>query len=507
MKKIVFLLISFQISLSLSAQIKGDYLWILGQDRTPSSADLGYRLDFNTIPFEPVEYNNGHGFDGNNASICDEEGNLLFWSNGCSVINTDGQVMPNGDSINYNFWFELFWGGECTGYPGTQNIMILSDPGNEEGYYMLHKPRVYYPNTKDTSRLQYSYIDMELDNGKGDVVYKNIPLHNRDNFLSSYLTAINHSNGTDWWVVQPFVEDSAFFILRIDETGVHRQPNQNTHQYFNLNRTSASGTAQFSPDGTKYAIYNYYDNINLYDFDRTTGQFSNHQKIIIEESPNDSLFIFGSIEWSPNSRFIYTTAEITLHQIDTWEADIQSNGIRLVGEYDGSLDPFPTTFHLMAQAPDCKIYMCPTSSTTAYHVINNPDELGEACNFVQNGLNLPRTSTTACFPNFPRFRVDEVDKCDPSILTVLGEPVWYSRELSIYPNPTSGECKIIIPEEVEGVLEIRDQVGQLVKRISPNSWEREIDLNLQVAGSYEVLFYPKDNKDKIIYEGKIVVVE
>jgi hypothetical protein len=57
-----------------------------------------------------------------------------------------------------------------------------------------------------------------------------------------------------------------------------RLANQNTHQYFDRFRSSASGTAKFSPDGTKYAIYNYYDQLHVYDFDRETGHLSNHQK-------------------------------------------------------------------------------------------------------------------------------------------------------------------------------------------------------------------------------------
>lgn len=505
--KIIYAILFLQISLGLSAQVKGDFLWVLGFDYPANSPnENGYRINFNDVPLTVDATNNTYPFDQNNASICDEEGNLLFWSNGCSVVNADFQLMPNGDSINYNYWFDLVWGGNFgSGYPGRQDIMILPDPGNLEGYYLFHKSNVFYANAKDSIGFQHSYIDMSLDNGKGDVTYKNIQLHDRDNFMSSYLTAINHSNGSDWWVIQPFVEDSSFFVLKIDETGIHRQPDQNTNHYFTLDLSSAAGTAKFSPDGTKYAIYSYNDNLHIYDFNRATGQFSNHQEVVIFEEPDPSLFYFASVEWSPNSRFVYTAATLTLHQVDTWESDINSAGIRLVGEYDGSLDPFPTTFSLMAQGPDCKIYMSPGSSTTAYHVINSPDELGLDCDFVQNGLNLPRTSSRSCFPNFPRFRVDEEEKCDPSIVTMLGEPVWYRRDLSVFPNPSSGRFYIALPEGIEGVLEIRDITGKLVESRNPMLWERELTIDLKETGTYEVLFYPTMNEERILYEGKVIV--
>ena len=49
--------------------------------------------------------------------------------------------MPHGDSINAGLFFDYYWRGMCRlGYPGTQNLIILPDPGYEAGYYILHIP-------------------------------------------------------------------------------------------------------------------------------------------------------------------------------------------------------------------------------------------------------------------------------------------------------------------------------------------------------------------------------
>jgi hypothetical protein len=95
------------------------------------------------------------------------------------------------------------------------------------------------------------------------------------------------------------------------------------------------------------------------------------------------------------------------------EDDLE-DGLELIDTFNGVNDPFPTIFYLMALAPDCKIYMCSTSSTNTYHVINNPNGKGQDCDFVQQGIQLPFVSATATMPNFPRFRVDEEEKCHPS---------------------------------------------------------------------------------------------
>ena len=121
---------------SLSAQ-KQDYYWPFGFNvlNDPDFASL--EIDFNEDVFEVGIRNAGLEFDQNNASICDAEGNLLFYTNGCAVANRHHQVMPRGDSINEGIFFDQFWRGDCSfGYPGQQNIMILQDPADELGYYI-----------------------------------------------------------------------------------------------------------------------------------------------------------------------------------------------------------------------------------------------------------------------------------------------------------------------------------------------------------------------------------
>jgi len=98
--------------------------------------------------------------------------------------------------------------------------------------------------------------------------------------------------------------------------------------------------------------------------------------------------------------------------------------------------------------------MTPSSSSDSYHVINKPNEKGTACDFVQRGIQLPFTSSIANLPNFPKFRVDEEEKCDPTIGTVFGEDVYYRRELSIFPNPAKTNISICIEKQKNNKLPI-----------------------------------------------------
>lgn len=105
---------------------------------------------------------------------------------------------------------------------------------------------------------------------------------------------------------------------------------------------SAAGFARFSPDGTTYAYYNENDHLRFYDFNRSTWELSNEVNVQVNQATDD--IIFTGIEFSPNGRFIYEAYRLQVWQVDTWEADIQSDGIRKVTEWDGTLNPLPTTF-------------------------------------------------------------------------------------------------------------------------------------------------------------------
>lgn len=507
------LFLFFLAFLTVSSQSKQDYIWLFGIDRLPEPGNQSYRFDFNIKPFEIQKANNGLGINSNNASICDKNGNLLFYTNGCAILNRNAEIMPNGDSINADKWKEIFnWDNCDLGYPGFQDIIILNLPNDENLFYILHKPYKFNGfGEKDSIHLLYTIVDMSLDNGLGDVVEKNVDFYTENNSLVSYLSAIRHQNGEDWWGIQPIAEDSIFLTFRINEKGINREDDQFADFHFTRKKSSASGTAKFSPDGTKYVLYNYNDQLQIYDFDRATGILSNHQKIEIydEDSIDVEDIRFSSVEWSPNSRFIYTASRDELHQIDTWEDELQDE-VRLIDVYDGTQNPFRNTFFLMAQGPDCRIYMCSTSGNQTYHVINKPNEKGLACDFAQNGLVLPYEAGFGSMPNFPRWRVDEEDKCDSTIVSVFGDYVWYRRDLEVYPNPSSGIFNVKMPDGFAGgVMVVTDINGQILyqENISGILQEKQINISNMPTGRYNVEVYLDRNVDRVFYGVQVVKVE
>jgi len=495
---------------SISSQSKQDYYWGFGSDQDPLPGLQATEFDFNITPFEPrVRQGSDQAlrFDQNNASICDKEGNLLFYTNGCAVANRFHDMMPNGDSINAGVFFEYFWGGNCiTGYPGTQDITILPDPGNADGYYIIHKPLEFDTVTFDLflQFIKYSYIDMSLDGGRGDVIAKNRTFYEGD-VVWSYLTSMRHANGEDWWIINPIFPDG-YVIFLLDADGIHLDHVVNGPEWNSDGFTSASGDARFSPDGKKYAFFNKYDGLHLYDFDRETGELSGLEQLpfSIPEGAR-----FATCEWSPSSQFLYLIERDTVWQLDTTIEPVE-DGLVFIGEYDGGMDPTFSNFKESALGPDCRIYIRPGSSTLSFHVIQYPDEKGIACGFEQRAIRLPYISSVGSFPNFPRFRVDEEDKCDPSIVSAFGEVVYYRRDLITYPNPVSDILTIELPEGVgDGMIYVLDMQGQMVhsQEVSVLTGSMQLSMVSLPGGMYAVEYVPRENKERVVYTSRVTKVE
>ena len=150
------------------------------------------------------------------------------------------------------------------------------------------------------------------------------------------------------------------------------------------------------------------------------------------------------------------------------------------------------------------------------HIIHKPDEQGQACDFQEQGLVLPHISSTGSFPNFPRFRVDEEEKCDPSILTFVGETVYWRRDMTVFPNPAIDRITLELPEAyARGEVYVVDMEGQIVmtQELGPEQTgsgfqtSMILDVSVLPVGSYSVEFVPEDNAERVVYTSIFVKIE
>lgn len=277
--------------------------------------------------------------------------------------------------------------------------------------------------------------------GLGTVTNKNVPI---DTFrtTSSYMEAISHSNQTDWWLLDFEEGSNLVYKYLIDSVGprLHSEQSIGTLQPYGW--CGVAGQSCFSPDGTLFTRYCSYTGLDVFDFDRSTGQLSNFRHLDI-----DTEYGVAGLSISPNSQFAYISVVDSLWQVDLTQPNLE-DGLEFIADWDGFIDPFPVTFGVHQIGPDCRIYISGQSSAAYLHVITYPDRKGAACGFVQHGVHLPYQNSLLCIPNFPHFRVDEAEVCDSTITAVFSHVVDIVSGLKLYPNPATDAITITLPSEV-----------------------------------------------------------
>jgi hypothetical protein len=185
----------------------------------------------------------------------------------------------------------------------------------------------------------------------------------------------------------------------------------------------------------------------------------------------------------------------------------------LVGTYDGFQDPFSTYFYRMQLGPDCRIYMHSGSGHYSWHVINQPDEPGLACDFRQHSFELPYTNFRA-MPYFPNYRlgITPTYPCDSTIAVVLTSSLLpevkaADFEVLLYPNPVkrSGVLEMKLGKGFDGELLLYDILGREILSQSVKGERR-----LRVALGNEIMdagvyFWFLRNGVGEVASGKVVI--
>lgn len=390
-----FLSLFISSTIIVTAQDRHDNTWLLGAPGTDSSILLGGNYIHFDRGIPSISY-----FPSNTdlwvpCVMSDENGKLLWYSNGCKIQNNTHNLMINGDGINAGAIHNAYCSN--TGYPSGHSLLSLPFPGHDSMYYFFHM-RI----SEDFVLMDflYSLIDMRADNGLGKVMAKDAFILN-DSLLTS-IGAVRHGNGRDWWLVVGSQYNDNTFVYLLDTSGIRPNPIVRHAAWFGAD--AFPSVFCFSPDGRKLvrSAHGVPAIFRIYDFNRCTGEISNPVDVTI---PDDEAYVSWPC-FSPNSRYLYITNKVSkLYQYDTWAPDISAS-VQLIGEYDGFLGDFnsPTSFFSMTIGPDERIYMSANTGVRYLHTIHQPDEAGKACDFRQHDFKMPALSLFF-LPNMPNYRL------------------------------------------------------------------------------------------------------
>ncbi|MCH8905089.1 MAG: hypothetical protein IIA45_14375, partial [Bacteroidetes bacterium] len=286
-----------------------------------------------------------------NVSISDNKGNLLFYSNGIEVANSLHDVMSNGDSLSPGKYTSVY---SWSGMPTCQGAMIIPKPGDSLKYYIFHlnlDSNVGGHIIPD--RLFYSVVDMSLDGGLGDLTAQKNVVVLQELLVEGRIAAVKHGNGRDWWLFVHKYETDRFSRFLITPSGI-KGPYSQWIGYSMDYKDDWCGQTVFSPNGDMMANILRTGKIDVFDFDRCTGDLSNW-RVLSDTSYNQVL----GCSFSPNGQLLYVSTQTKLFQFEVNVSNIDSTRV-LIDTWDGSYSPsfpFATYFGLHQLGPDGKIYV------------------------------------------------------------------------------------------------------------------------------------------------------
>ena len=367
-------------------------------------------------------------FSGASANITNERGELLFYTNGDYIANSLNDTMANGSGLCPGPFANSY---RRMGFPIPQSVLILpKDQGNSSLYYLIHEAGDVNVPLYSPTQLNYSIIDMSLNNGLGAVVSKNNVLLN-DTLSSGLITACRHANGRDWWIVVPKTASNLYHIFLLTPFGIAHFSQQIGMVMDQLDW----GQVVFSPEGEHYARMDSHNGLQILNFDRCSGTFSNFQHI--DSAAFAGSPMFTGVAFSPNGRFLYVSHTLYVYQFDLLASNL-SNSKMLVATYDGFVSGYSTTFYLAQLFNDGKIYIITGAGSDRLHVINYPDSLGLSCDVQQHSIVLS-TYNAQTITTPPYFFSGAVDGsiCD-SLILISSNNQLSQNQLEVAPNPTHG---------------------------------------------------------------------
>ncbi|NVO02533.1 MAG: T9SS type A sorting domain-containing protein [Bacteroidetes bacterium] len=343
-------------------------------------------LDFNCNSPNPIFPNyNFNPMEGCSA-ISDSMGDLLFYTDGCMVYDKTHQLMINGDSIGEAF--------SCSG-SSTQGALIVKQPLQDSLYYIFTTDCA---ENKLMNGFCYSIVNMNLNNGKGEVILKKQLLLNK---TCEKLAASRHANGSDVWILTHEWGNSNFcaFLLTgsslitspiVSNCGRIQLPIDTTDIYPNYPypECAARGYMKFSPQGDKIVVlslsdcHSFLSYPELFSFDNSSGIVTYKYMI----NTHDTTKVYYGASFSPNGNLLYLSSAwhnyygSYIHQFDLTSNDSISIANSKYNVYFDTTYISPNNTPSALQiGPDGKIYNANLSQY--FNVIQQPNIYGNGCDF------------------------------------------------------------------------------------------------------------------------------
>lgn len=368
------------------------------------------------------------------ASYSNDDGDLMFYTDGVSVWDKNHDIMPNGTGLMGHF-------------SAAQSALIVPMPGSKAKFYIFT-----VTDWMENGDLRYSILDMNLNGGKGDIT-----LSAKNIFLSTNLTeklVSATATGCGVWVITHQRENNRFEAHLVTGTGitppvysdagsVHTSVNAVGETY-----NSVTAVMKVSRDNRKIGLATLARIIELFDFDPATGSVTNALFI-----PMAAPKMGYGICFSPdNSKFYITEGAMNRAGYDIFQYELSDPAPAAIVASKVLAGRANIPYNVIGEmqiGPDGKMYF--TRQDTKYlGIIPNPNLKVPACGFVNDGISLAPGVSGSGLPNEIRKSEDPIELnlgvdttlCPGEQITLKGPAIgsyeWSTGELTEAINVNTG---------------------------------------------------------------------
>ena len=361
-------------------------------------------LSFKEAPTRLVPLNKNISVRGSQVTYSDKHGNFKYLSNGFYMYNKNLVKMKNGTINLSSYLWKTNW--IDYGMPLHGGGGFLEDPASDTLLYFIYtsigtdgkigNDTVIGPH-KD--KLYCLKINMNNDS----ILFKDSLILSIPQTNPAF---VRHANGKDWWIVTGEYYKTNYRIFKLTDTGISESKIQTIGQYVSDSLADCRGWVEFSMDGSKYCRCYSYDGIQVMNFDRCKGEFSNPVFVPLKK---EKWFQGHGANISPNNRFLYSNTKNAILQFDLWSDDI-------VGSMDtiAFFDLFyQSDFSFGSFGIDGKLYYKAYGGIFHIHVLDRPNLKGKLTNFRNHAKELTSIESYVGPPIFINYKLGVTEPpCD-----------------------------------------------------------------------------------------------
>jgi hypothetical protein len=393
--------------------------------------DKGVLMDFTNDPISitaPAIIGATQG----TTTLSDREGNLLLYSNGWQLRDSTFGLVSGWAEPNI--------------YAGTDNIV--------QGCLLLtiNDSLVYFITRQDGVNQFWGVADRLFKIGlnganglpfilPGDTII--------GDSLNEQLAAVRHADGKSWWVISHYTASNVFVKFLISEDGTIARSEQAVGSTLPVADIRWMSPLVFSPQGNRFAFGVDTTRLEIFNFDRCTGDISLFNFV---EKYFVPLVPLWGLSFSPNSKMLYASdgyygplgdslgTPSNVYQYNLDSANLLSSQ-KIVYSTPPPCEPWwqggvcRRSLGGHKLGPDGRIYIrqaSPDINFTIWDsliVIQNPDLSGLDCDVRVNEVAVPPGTgyRSTFFPNIPNYRlgplVAQVAEAGPNRLLCPGDSV------------------------------------------------------------------------------------